>query len=170
MTSDTLLLNSTYEPLRIIGWQRAVTMMCLEKVDVIVSYESMLRSMSLSLQKPSVVRLCRYVRRHKMKVSLSRRNIHIRDKGKCQYCQKQLDLKDFTLDHVTPKSRGGQTSWTNIVAACGACNRKKGSKSLKEARMRLLAKPIEPRPSAQYLLSFNDNMPTPWQPFLRSLG
>jgi 5-methylcytosine-specific restriction endonuclease McrA len=84
----TLLLNATYEPLRVISWQRAVSMLCVGKVEVVKSYDRVLRAVTWSLQMPAVVRLTSFVQRQRMRIALTRQNIFLRDNYQCQYCLK----------------------------------------------------------------------------------
>jgi 5-methylcytosine-specific restriction endonuclease McrA len=141
---QVLLLNITYEPLRIINWQKAITMLCLGKVEVIEEYQREVRSVTFSVKLPSVVRLLRMVKRPKSPVKFSRQNIYARDRYRCQYCGTRNPTEELTYDHIIPKSRGGKTEWANIVTCCVECNRKKGGRTPPEARMRLIRKPVRP--------------------------
>jgi 5-methylcytosine-specific restriction endonuclease McrA len=93
---------------------------------------------------PSVVKVNTFSGNASYHIKLSRKSVYNRDKGKCQYCNKSVDRRDFTIDHIHPKSRGGGTTWNNIVTACKPCNARKDDKTLKQARMTLLSKPIKP--------------------------
>lgn len=167
ISSRTLLLNSTYEPLRVISWQRAVIMAYLGKVEVLRSYDSVLRSVSTTMQMPAVVRLVEYVRRHRVRIAFSRRNVFLRDGYRCQYCHIRLPTAELTTDHVIPRSRGGATTWDNVVTACGPCNRKKGNKSLAQARMTLRRPPMRPHSLPGLIATLADgNTPEPWREFL----
>lgn len=167
-STRTLLLNSTYEPLSVISWQRAVTMVYLDKVEVLRSYQSVVRSISSSLETPAVVRLTRFVKRHRAGIAFSRRNVFLRDGHRCQYCAVALPTHELTADHVVPKSMGGRTSWENVVTACAPCNRKKGGRTPAQARMTLIAMPKPPRdlPVLATQLA-RSNHPEPWREFLR---
>ncbi len=168
MTSiRTLLLNSTYEPLRVISWQRAVTMLYLDKVELVRSYDRLLRSVSLRMNTPAVVKLVHFVRRHRVRIAFSRRNVFLRDGHRCQYCNTSLPATELTTDHVVPRSRGGTTCWDNVVTACGPCNRKKGSRTPAQARMLLRREPARPRslPSLGLRLR-QENAPELWREFL----
>lgn len=101
----TLLLNITYEPLRIISWQKAVTLLTLGKVEIVETYNRHVRSISFSIPLPSVVRLLYLVKRRPQEVKFSRKNIYTRDDGQCQYCGKPLQPKEITYDHVIPNLR-----------------------------------------------------------------
>jgi 5-methylcytosine-specific restriction endonuclease McrA len=162
-----LLLNITYEPLRIIDWKRAVTMLCLGKVEVIEEYSRDIHSVSFTIRLPSVVRLLRMVKRPRTPVKFSRQNIYARDRYKCQYCGNRFSSEDLTYDHVIPKSRGGKTQWKNIVTCCIDCNRKKGGRIPSEASMRLIRKPKRPTwvPAIRITIGFRE-IPQTWRDYL----
>lgn len=168
ISARTLLLNSTYEPLLVISWQRATTMLYLGKVEVLRSYDSWLRSASTRMRTPAVVRLTHFVRRHRARIAFSRRNVFLRDGYRCQYCEAPLPAHDLTTDHVIPRSLGGKTTWDNVVAACAPCNRKKGGRTPGQARMQLLRKPTRPAnlPALAVQLS-HASPPDAWREFLR---
>lgn len=141
----TLLLNITYEPLQVISWQKAITLLTLGKVEVVEEYDREVHSVSFSIKLPAVVRLLRFVKWREKPATLSRRNIYVRDDGKCQYCGEALTQQEITYDHVVPKSQGGQTTWHNVVACCVRCNGKKGGRTPKQAGMKLLNRPQRPQ-------------------------
>ncbi|MCX8116380.1 MAG: HNH endonuclease [Desulfobacterota bacterium] len=163
----TLLLNSTYEPLRVVTWKKAVVMVMLGKVEVIEVYERVVRGVHISIQLPAVIRLYRLVRRRTPTVKFSRQNLYVRDKGVCQYCGHPFDPKELTYDHVLPRSRGGQTEWTNVVTCCLSCNLKKGGRTPEEAGMRLMKKPKAPIwiPLLTQCLGIEDPPPS-WRHYL----
>ncbi len=165
--SRTLLLNSTFEPLRVISWQRAVTMTYIGKVEVVRSYDRMLRSVSTHIEAPAVVRLRQFVRRHRVRIAFSRRNVFLRDDYSCQYCGLVLPASELTTDHVDPRRSGGNSSWENVVAACVPCNRRKGGRTPREARMPLRRRPQRPNhlPSLALRLS-REGAPALWHDFL----
>lgn len=140
----TLLLAHTYEPLKVISWQRAFTLLTLGKVEVLEEYDADVRTTTFVFKVPAVVRLLRAFRRHKKPVKFSRVNIYARDKYRCQYCGVKAAIADLTYDHVVPRSQGGKTTWTNIVSACYACNSKKANRTPEQARMKLLTRPVQP--------------------------
>lgn len=143
----TLVLNASYEPIRIISWERAIYYLMLEKADVISEYDEVVRSTTVTLKLPKVIRLKKYVKMagQLMSMRYSRRNILIRDKMMCQYCGEKCTNTNATMDHVIPRSRGGKTSWTNIVTACHPCNNKKDNRTPGEADMKLLKDPVKPK-------------------------
>ena len=143
---STLVLNATYEPLQIISWRRAVRMLFQDKVEVVAEYDREIRSVSLTLRMPSVLRLLHYVRvrPHHSRVRFSRANIYARDHHTCQYCRGRFTVAQLTYDHVIPVARGGQKTWENIVTCCVGCNRRKGNRTPEEAALGLLKKPTAP--------------------------
>ena len=169
--ANTLLLNQGFEPIKVISWQRAISLLFLGKVEVIEEYEQDVRSVSLIIKVPAVVRLLRAFRRHSRPVKFSRVNIYARDNYKCQYCSRKASISDLTYDHVVPRSKGGPTEWTNIVTCCYLCNRKKGGRTPDEAGMRLLAKPTQPNwvPAVAIRISLR-SVPDAWQDYLYWTG
>ncbi len=142
---NTLLLNITYEPLKVISWQKAITLLTLGKVEVVEEYDHDVHSVSFSIKLPAVVRLLRFVKWREKAAKFSRSNIYARDHGKCQYCGKALAQQELTFDHVIPKSQGGDTAWENVVSCCVECNGKKGGRTPKQANMKLLSTPARPQ-------------------------
>jgi 5-methylcytosine-specific restriction endonuclease McrA len=118
---------------------------------------------------PRVLQLIDYDRMPRATVRLSRRNIFLRDAYTCQYCGKRSSARDLNLDHVMPRSRGGPTSWENIVCSCRVCNLEKGGRTPAEAGMKLLRKPSRPRWSPVLALAFTPSRPREWEPFLATL-
>ncbi len=142
--TQTLMLTQGYEPLKIIPWQRAITLLFLNKIEVIESYNKDIKSTSIVIKMPAVVRLLSAFKRRKKPVRFSRVNIYGRDKYSCQYCSKKISMSNGTYDHVVPRAQGGKTEWTNIVTCCEPCNSKKGGRTPAQARMKLRKKPIRP--------------------------
>lgn len=165
---ETLLLNATFEPLKVISWQRAVTLLFLGKVEVVEQYEDEeISSVSFSIKMPSVVRLLRMIRPRFRRVKFSRLNVFLRDKYSCQYCGSVMPTTELTYDHILPRSRGGRTEWENIVTACVPCNRQKGGRTPSEAGMRLLRPPVRPTslPSLKLTITFRKT-PESWRDYL----
>ena len=162
------MLNSTYEPLQIISWQRAVTMSFLGKVEVVRTYERMIRSVALALELPAVVRLRDFVRLRRVRLGFSRRSVFTRDNYRCQYCARRCSPSEITCDHVVPRSQGGGTDWDNVVACCVPCNRTKGGRTPEQARMKLLRHPRRPEdlPLVFRIENGNRYTPEPWREFL----
>ena len=125
---QTLVLNATYEPLRIVSWQKAMTLLFQGKVEVIADYDREIRGVTVRVKLPSVLRLLRHVRMKRpfADVPFSRANVYARDEHRCQYCRRRFPPSQLTFDHVIPVARGGHKGWDNIVTCCIPCNRKKG--------------------------------------------
>jgi 5-methylcytosine-specific restriction endonuclease McrA len=140
-----LVLDQGYAPHRVVNWQRAICLVFGGKVEVLEEYDEVVRSPSLAIRMPAVVRLLTSTRRRPRVVRFSRFNVLLRDDFMCQYCGQKPHARELTVDHVTPRAKGGATRWNNVVAACRACNHQKGSRTPDEARMRLLRPPREPR-------------------------
>ena len=166
---QTLLLNATYEPLKVVHWQKAITLWCQGKVEIIASHDREIRAVSFSLKLPSVIRLLRYVRIKKRfdYVPFSRANIYARDGYTCQYCSHQFPTQELTFDHVVPVSQGGRKDWENIVTCCVSCNRRKGGRTPSEARMRLVKPPRRPdsAPAIRITIGLR-NAPDSWRDYL----
>ena len=165
----TLLLNSTFEPLKVISWQRAITLLTQGKVEVIDSYDRSIRGVSITFRLPSILRLLKLVkiRRASREVRFSRANIYQRDKYFCQYCGVKYPAEDLTFDHVIPQVQGGAATWENIVTACLSCNNRKGGRTPREAGMRLIKPPVKPRWMPVVTLTLGiKNAPLSWRDYL----
>jgi 5-methylcytosine-specific restriction endonuclease McrA len=170
-TARTLLLSQGYEPIKVISWQRAISLLFLGKVEVLEEYDHNVRSISLVIKIPAVVRLLRAFRRHAKPVKFSRVNIYARDNYRCQYCGHKASISELTYDHVIPRSQGGTTEWTNIVTCCYECNRKKGGRTPKQATMTLLSQPAQPNwvPAVTIRISLK-SVPDAWRDYLYWTG
>ncbi len=142
--AQTLVLNVGYDPVRVIPWYRAVTLLWLEKADVVSEYDQLVRSQTIEIGVPAVLRL-RKRQRKTGQVQFKRRYVFARDRWKCQYCGEKFPAQKLTYDHMIPRARGGRTTWENIVTSCEPCNHKKGDRTPKEAGLKLLKKPKKPR-------------------------
>lgn len=158
-----LVLNQSYEPVMVTNAKRAVILMLLGKAEEIVNYEEIIHSPSFEMPLPSVVRLARYVRLQQRDVVLTRKNILKRDNHHCQYCGRRS--VPLTLDHVVPKHRNGPDTWENLVAACHACNVRKGNRTPAEAGMRLQSLPRKPS-RITYFQKFVRKHQQSWRPYL----
>ncbi|GAC1395994.1 MAG: HNH endonuclease [Pyrinomonadaceae bacterium] len=136
-----LVLNSSYEPINICTVRRAVVLIFKGAARVEAHNGHMIHSARMTLHAPSVIRLTEYVHIPFKNRSLSRKNIILRDDSTCQYCAKHLPPSDLTLDHVLPRSRGGESSWDNLVACCKKCNHRKGNRTPEESDMNLMRRP-----------------------------
>lgn len=155
---SALVLNADYRPLSYFplslwSWQDAIRATFLNRVGVVEEYDNVVRSPSMQFRRPSVVVLKRYIRPNRQ-TAFTRFNLFLRDEFTCQYCGESGEL---TFDHVIPKSRGGQTEWTNVVAACTCCNLRKGSDLPGECGMSLLR--IPRRPGSEELLNIGRKFP-----------
>ncbi len=166
---QTLLLNASYEPLKIVHWQKAITLWCQGKVEVISVYDREIHAVSFKIRLPSVIRLLRYVRvkRRVDYVPFSRANIYARDEYTCQYCGETLPMAELTFDHVVPVAQGGRKDWENIVTCCITCNREKGGRTPEEAGMRLIRVPRRPvsTPAIRITIGLR-NAPDSWRDYL----
>jgi 5-methylcytosine-specific restriction endonuclease McrA len=165
----TLLLNATYEPLRVVNWKKAVTLLWQGKVEVLEVYDKEIRGFSITIKLPSVIRLLTLIRIKEAHhaVRFSRANIFARDKYTCQYCGRKGRTEEHTFDHVVPISKGGRKSWENIVTACISCNNRKSGRTPEEARMRLIKKPGKPRWSPTLTITIGlKNFPESWRDYL----
>ncbi len=170
-STRTLLLNQGYEPIKIIPWQRAITLLTLHKVEVVEEYDAQIRATSIIVQVPAVVRLRKAFRRHAKPVKFSRVNIYARDGYRCQYCATRCTTDQLTYDHVVPRSRGGRTTWDNIVSCCYTCNARKANRTPAEAQMALLSIPTRPTwmPSVQIQVS-TKSVPDAWRDYVYWTG
>jgi len=142
-----LVLNAdfrplSYFPLSLWCWQDTLKAVFLDRVDVVAEYDRVVKSPSFEMKLPSVVSLKSYVN-HARSPAFTRFNVFLRDSFECQYCGSG-ERDALTFDHVVPRSKGGKTTWTNIVAACAPCNLKKGGRMPAEARMFPFHKPQRP--------------------------
>ncbi|WP_415183092.1 HNH endonuclease [Phaeovulum sp.] len=157
-----LVLNADYRPLcyyplSVWPWQEAIKAAYLDRVAILAEYDEVVHSQRTAIRIPSVVVLKEYIKPQK-RVAFTRFNLFLRDEFRCQYCGSKGDL---TFDHVLPRSRGGVTSWENVVAACSPCNLKKANKSLKQAGMRLDRPPK--RPDAAQMQAIGRRFPQAYQ-------
>lgn len=166
----TLLLNSSYEPMRIVSWQKALVLWFQDKVEILEYHPVFARSVRSSFQLPSVLRLKVYVRPRTLgAVRFCRENVYIRDEFTCQYCRNEFPAKLLTLDHVVPVSKKGAKTWTNVVTACRECNQRKANRTPEQARMPLKNPPRVPNwlPVVQSELK-PDHVPSSWLQYLRA--
>ena len=143
--APALVLNAdfrplSYYPLSLWPWQEVIKAVFLDRVDVISTYEQTIRSPSFEMQLPSVVALKSFVPQNRPP-AFTRFNLFLRDGFACQYCG---DPNELTFDHVIPRSRGGRTTWENIVTACAPCNLTKGGRTPVEAHMQPRRHPVRP--------------------------
>ncbi len=160
-----LILNSSFEPLNIVSWQKAVQLLFQGKVEVIEESSRQVRTVTKAFVIPSVLRLLHYValKKRRSVIRFSRSHVLLRDQHSCQYCGRKRASHELTLDHVHPAAKGGRRTWENIVAACLQCNQRKGGRTPVEANMKLISIPQEPTwlPAAhtKFTLAFEVHKP-----------
>lgn len=167
----TLVLSQAYEPVKVVSWQRALTLFTLGKVEVLEEYDWSVRTVTVVVKVPAVVRLLRTFRRRRQPVRFSRVNIYARDGYKCQYCREKKPIRELTYDHVVPRRLGGRTEWTNIVTACQDCNLYKGARTPAQAGMTLRVPPVRPDwvPAVSITVSLR-SVPDAWRDYLYWTG
>ena len=143
-----LVLNAdfrplSYFPLSLWSWQDSVKAVFLDRVNIVSEYERFVRSPGFAMRVPSVIALKTYIPLSR-RPAFTRFNVFLRDRFVCQYCGSALPASELTFDHVIPRSRGGRTTWKNVVTACTECNLKKGNKLPRESGIRPRRKPVEP--------------------------
>lgn len=146
--SPALVLNAdfrplSYFPLSLWSWQDAVKAVFLDRVNIISSYDTVVRSPTFEMQLPSVISLKDYIMTNR-RPAFTRFNVFLRDRFICQYCGGKFPAQELTFDHVIPRSKGGGTSWENVVTSCGRCNLAKGNKLPNVCGMHPLNEPVEP--------------------------
>lgn len=194
LQSNVLILNRAYMAIHVIAARRAFCLLCKGMAEVInvedgsyMSYDfdgwreisemrlslneyretdEWISAVNFRIQVPRVVRLLNYDRVPRSVVKFNRRNIFLRDEHRCQYCRQHYSTQNLSLDHVVPRSRGGMTTWDNIVCACLKCNVRKGGRTPQEAGMRLLREPIRPKRSPVLSHQLNSEKYADWKTFL----
>ena len=141
---SVLVLNASYEAINVCNLRRAMKMVFKGTAQTEEVSDVEINTPSTAVKVPHVIRLVRYVHVPRSVVKFSRRNVLVRDQYTCQYCRKEFPTVQLTLDHVVPISRGGETTWENVVTACKKCNNKKGSKMLYETQLKLARQPKTP--------------------------
>jgi 5-methylcytosine-specific restriction endonuclease McrA len=164
MNEPVLVLNANFEPINVCNLRRAVGLLLGGKAAMVVNGRGYIHTISQAFPKPSVIRLEVMVHRPRPRVKLTRREVFRRDNYTCQYCGRHTS--ELTVDHVLPRHLGGEHIWTNVVAACPACNHRKGGRRLEEARMKLSHLPKEPPANANYIFGRHLVGNGEWQPFI----
>ena len=161
--AQVLVLNSSFEPLNVCSIRRAHVLVYKGKAEVVETVDRPLRSASTTFPWPLVIRLVSYVRVPRaVQRRISRRALFARDGWRCQYCGSTGRL---TLDHVVPRSRGGDSVWENVVASCAPCNLRKGDRLPEEVQMHPQVRPRPPAPSLFITLAAS-HIPERWRPYL----
>lgn len=194
MNCSVLVLNRMYMAVHVVGVRRAFCLLCKQGAEVIniedgawMTYDfsswlencntraelgqineidDWIQSVNFSIQVPRVIRLLDYDRVPKNSVKFSRRNVFLRDEYHCQYCAKRFGTGNLSLDHVMPRSQGGQSSWVNIVTACLKCNVRKGGRTPEQANMRLLNRPVQPKNNPILSQQLKDERYQSWRNFV----
>jgi 5-methylcytosine-specific restriction endonuclease McrA len=160
--SRALVLNATYEPLCVVPSRRAVVLVLDEKAEILLDTGAALHSEKLTLPVPSVIRLRNFVKvPFRRRAPLNRRAVFARDGNRCQYCGAAAE----SIDHVLPRSRGGEHAWENVVAACRPCNVRKRDRLLHETTMVLRRRPSVPRELTWVIVAVG-RVPETWEPYL----
>jgi 5-methylcytosine-specific restriction endonuclease McrA len=160
-----LVLNASYEPLNVCTVRRALVLILKEKAEVLERGDDVLRSETMRIDRPEVIRLITFVRvpRDIHRRRITRKAVLARDGWTCQYCG--TDKHSLTVDHVIPRSRGGESVWENIVASCAPCNRRKGNRLPQEIRMHPKRRPRPPGPTV-FIRIAAPRTPEAWEPYL----
>jgi 5-methylcytosine-specific restriction endonuclease McrA len=167
MSRQVLVLNSTYEPINICSLHRAIVLLLKAKAEIVEVGAGLVRSERSAFAAPTVIRLLHYVRIPRADGRrLSRRAILARDGFRCQYCG---NTRHLTLDHIVPRSRGGISSWENVVTSCAPCNVRKGACLPAEVGMSPSRKPRPPAPG-DFVLAAQRVVPDAWLPYLESVA
>ena len=194
LDSSVLVLNKHYAAVRVVSARRAFCMLFRQIAEIVsvedseyLSYDfdswrelselraqyereehDWVRCVRFELAVPRIIRLLFYDRLPRTDVKFTRRNIYARDSNRCQYCGKRFPTSELSLDHVVPRSRGGQSNWTNIVCACVRCNVRKGQRTPAEARMKLVRKPVRPKRSPIVSLRLGSEKYASWKQFVNA--
>ena len=168
MTTGVLLLNASFDPIRVIGVPRAFNLVIGDKAEVVEAVPGrVLRSPSQTFPLPSVIRLKYYVNVPQRNATWTRAGVLRRDKFLCQFCGTPLTRLTATIDHLIPKSRGGKSQWGNTCSSCKPCQLRKGDREMHEAGMRFHFKNFEPKiPRVSYLVATSEIDPA-WRKYLR---
>jgi 5-methylcytosine-specific restriction endonuclease McrA len=165
--TQVLVLNASFEPLNVTSVRRAHVLVFKGKAEVLEELDRPLRSASDTYAWPHVIRLVHYVKVPRaVQRKISRRALFARDGWRCVYCGSTNGR--LTLDHVVPRSRGGDSVWENVVTSCAPCNLRKGNRSPEEARMTLARLPRPPQP-ALFIRLAAPKIPHGWRPYLPDL-
>ena len=193
LDASVLVLNKLFMAVHVISVRRAFCLLCKDLAEVVsledgqyATYnfetwrevsefralhfrqadDDWVRTVSSEIQVPRVIRLLDYDKLPKQTVKFNRRNIFARDNNQCQYCGRKFPTSELSLDHVIPRSKGGQSSWENIVCACVSCNVRKGGRTPKEAHLSLIRRPEKPKRSPMLNLKMTHRKYQSWKTFL----
>lgn len=165
MRDAVLYLDHMYRPLRVEHWKRAISDVFTGKVETVeYSRDRTIQGITRTYPMPAVVRVLTRFKRDRIRVKFSRLNIYARDGFTCQYDGRQYPTEDLTFDHVQPRSRGGRTSWENIVTCCVDCNATKADRTPAEAGMKLLRVPRKPHTLPSVMVKMDAaSLPEEWR-------
>ena len=193
LDSSVLVLNRFYMAVQVVSARRAFTLLFKESAEVVDVAENRhdsynfdswkevsqyrarfedtrngdwVRTVSFDVKVPRIIRLLIYERLPRRTVKLNRSNIFARDDNRCQFCGKRFSTSELSLDHITPRSRGGEATWENMVCACTACNKRKGGRTPREAGMKLIRRPVMPKRSPILHLKLRSGKYETWKQFL----
>ena len=193
LDSSVLVLNRLYVAIHVVSVKRAFALLLKSMAEVVCvgedrydsydfdgwvevsqlrdawpvnGHDDFISTVSFDVLVPRIVRLLDYDRLPQQHVRLNRRNIFARDENRCQYCGQRFPTTELSLDHVLPRSRGGDSSWANLVCACTRCNKKKGGRTPAEAHMKLIRTPVRPRRSPVLRLKLRSPKYVTWRAFL----
>ena len=160
-----LVLNASYEPINVCTVKRAAILVLKERAEILERLDWSLHAENVTLPRPAVIRLTTYVRipRDAHRRKITRRAVFARDRWTCQYCG--MERGSLTVDHVIPRSKGGSSTWDNIVTCCAPCNRRKGDRLPKQARMHPRRRPSAPNPTI-FIHVATPTIPTAWEQYL----
>jgi 5-methylcytosine-specific restriction endonuclease McrA len=164
MHEAVLVLNANFEPINVCSTRRAMGLILHGKASLVMNGRGEVHTVSAAFPRPSIIRLEKMVRRPRLTVHLTKREVLRRDDFTCQYCGQRASY--LTIDHVIPRRLGGNHSWQNLVAACPACNHRKGGRTTEQANMQLLRLPVEPPSSAMYLFARHLHSNQEWGPYI----
>jgi len=192
LSRGVLILNMLWQPLHICGLRRAFALLykgaaqvVRREEDTFAAYDfeqwkglrwqngnqgAYVRTVSLMIPIPEIIRLLHYDRLPMREVKLTRKNVYLRDRNTCQYCGRPFKENELNLDHVLPRHMGGGTTWTNVVCSCVRCNLRKGEKTLESSGMGLIRKPQKPRWSPFNHIAFKRGVCESWDHFLVPAG
>jgi 5-methylcytosine-specific restriction endonuclease McrA len=187
LNSQVLVLNRLWQAINVCSVRRAFTLLCAGQAQVVYADgrnfsthdfegwrdlstrepdDDMVHTISFKIRIPRVIVLLLFDRMPRKEVKFTRHNIFERDKNTCQYCGKHFDRKDLNLDHVTPRDKGGATTWENIVCSCIPCNTKKGNRLPHEVHMKLIRKPERPKWRPFVHITFDTQLHESWRHFI----
>ena len=163
----TLVVDMSYQPVQIVCWQRAITLVLAARAEVLEEHHDVkIHTVSNEFPVPSIIRLRRNAVRS-FRVRLVRSNIYRRDNFTCAYCCRRHPENFLSIDHIIPISRGGKRTWENLVTACRPCNSAKGNKTPEQAKMRLHYRPRSPTWNPAFFFNYTRKDPPSWGQFLR---